>query len=1184
MKNLFTIRNLIACMLILLTQQLQAQTPSKIFEKSFGINYSAANKDIATDTSGNAYFWGLNGSQYYVGKTNLNGNLLWLLQGATNQNNVNNSYEININIHNMAVDASGNIYLAGIGYNPSLGNRLSVLKLNNSGVLQWQVFDTTASYSQSNTSITLDVNNNPVVACERNENCTKIYTVRYNKTNGVRTMAKIHDLVVGQCEYVRDIKTDSAGNIYIAGYVYVDNVKRNDIYVLKLNNAGNQQWVKMYDGNSNNDYGVDLVVDGSGNNIYVAGYGYFAATGNDWEIIKYNAAGTQVWARNIDGGGNSTDIADQIILDNAGFVFTVGKQYDPISGTVFRVVKLNPNTGGTTVTKTLGQCYNTNVFSHLACDATNRIYVSSGDYDMQNVTRLSNNLVTQYSWDDSQNFTYEAGIALTRNNEVFVIGVPIYNDELTKVTCLNNTGDLLYNLPIELTSQGGNDMLYDYTVDPEGNIYAAAYATDIYNLKVYKTNRNGDVIWSNSFNKGGFIAYDIKFDAVNNAIYVCGRRENNMSVIKYNATNGSRLWVASYNAPGNSIDYAYAMAVDNAGNVYLTGSGYSGSAEGNNCYTLKYNSNGIRQWVTEFKANTGVNMEDIGRAIALDGTGNVYVCGSGGVLNRSNEFIVLKYNNNGVLQYSKMLSGTNTNTSDDAYDIAVDNAGNAYVAGSYYGGAPEYYAAVLVKITPAGNVDFTKQFNGQTNQSYHEYFNRVILKGNNVYVTGTQKRDATVYDFDVFTVKFNTTGAQQWIKIFDNTNNTATHNFSQDLWVDNANNVYALAVSHDTLWTLLKYDSLGTQIWVYNYDRHHTQLSTSVLGYSYRPQLAADNFGGIYIGGTTYRGYNSYNNGFIRFCETPPVPTNTASGPLAFCAGGSVTLNASSGIGYLWTNGATTQSIVASSSGNYRVTVTYTNGCSNLSPNRNVTVNPLPTPVISGNGPLTFCAGNNVTLSTTSFASYLWSTGATTQSIVADTNGTFTVTVTNGNGCTGTATPVSTIENQLPNATATAQSPTTICSTDSVKLVANGGNNISYQWRRGNNNVTGATSKTYYAKLQGNYTVRVTNTNTGCSKTSTAINVVVNCKMLSADIAQTNLQAYPNPTTGLLHLTGTDMANDVVLSVYDAAGKCIISKTIQNQDGKLLYDIDLTQYPAGIYRLMLISNEQVLHKQAFKID
>jgi hypothetical protein len=391
-------------------------------------------------------------------------------------------------------------------------------------------------------------------------------------------------------------------------------------------------------------------------------------------------------------------------------------------------------------------------------------------------------------------------------------------------------------------------------------------------------------------------------------------------------------------------------------------------------------------------------------------------------------------------------------------------------------------------------------------------------------------------------------------------------------------------VSHDTLWTLLKYDSLGTQIWVYNYDRHHTQLSTSVLGYSYRPQLAADNFGGIYIGGTTYRGYNSYNNGFIRFCETPPVPTNTASGPLAFCAGGSVTLNASSGIGYLWTNGATTQSIVASSSGNYRVTVTYTNGCSNLSPNRNVTVNPLPTPVISGNGPLTFCAGNNVTLSTTSFASYLWSTGATTQSIVADTNGTFTVTVTNGNGCTGTATPVSTIENQLPNATATAQSPTTICSTDSVKLVANGGNNISYQWRRGNNNVTGATSKTYYAKLQGNYTVRVTNTNTGCSKTSTAINVVVNCKMLSADIAQTNLQAYPNPTTGLLHLTGTDMANDVVLSVYDAAGKCIISKTIQNQDGKLLYDIDLTQYPAGIYRLMLISNEQVLHKQAFKID
>lgn len=1181
MKNLFTIRNLFVYVLIIFVSQIQAQTPSKFFEKSFGVNNSVANKELAADTNGNAYFWGTNSNYYYLGKTNTGGALQWMRQGVSNSGNLNYSVDFNLSISNMAVDGGGNIYLAGIAYNPSLGNRLSVVKLNNNGIVQWQAFDTTVSYGQSNAVVTIDVNGNPVVACERNESCSKVYVVRYNKNNGVTTMAKIHDLIVGQCDYVRDIKTDSAGNIYVAGYVYVDGTKRNDTYVLKLNNAGNQQWIKMYDGNSNNDYAVDLKVDGSGNNIYVAGYGYFAATGNDWLVVKYNAAGTQLWAKNIDGGGNSTDYLDEIIVDNAGFVFACGKQYDPVSGTVYRVFKLNPNNGSSS-SKTLGQCYSTNNTSHIACDATNRIYVSSADYDIQNVTRLSNNLAVQYTWDDLQNYTVDAGIALTRTNEVFVLANPVYNEEPAKVIGLNNNGALAFNLPLDLEIPSSNDLLYDYTVDAEGHIYAATYSSDYYNLRVYKTDRNGNYIWNSTYNKGNFVAHEIKLDAANNALYVCGRRENNMSIIKYNASNGSRVWVASYNAPGNYIDNAYAMAFDNSGNIYITGTGYSGSTEGNNCYTLKFNSNGIRQWVAEYKGNTGVNLEDIGRSIALDGSGNVYVCGSAGVLNRSGEFMVLKYNNNGVLQYNKLLSGTNTNTYDEAYDIAVDNAGNAYVGGYYYNGAPEYYAAVLVKLTPAGNVDFTKQYNGQTAQSYTEYFNRVMLKGNNVYATGTQKRDANVFDMDVFTVKVSTTGAQQWIKIYDNTNNTNTYNYSQDLWVDNSNNVYALAVSNDTLWTLLKYDSVGTQLWIYNHDRHHGQSANLITGYSYRPQLAADNLGGVYIGGTTYHGYNGYNNGFMRFCENPPVPANIASGPLTFCAGGSVTLNAASGIGYLWSNGATTQSIVANTSGNYRVTVTYNNGCSNLSANRNVTVNPLPT--ITGNGPLTFCEGSNVTLTTATASNYLWSNGATTKSIVVDTSGTFTVTVTNSNGCTGTSASVATIDNPLPNATATAQSPTTICSTDSVKLVANGGNNITYQWRRGNNNVAGATAKTFYAKLQGNYTVRVTSTNTGCSRTSAAVNVVVNCKMFAADIAQPDLQAYPNPTTGVIHLTGTQMANEVALNVYDAAGKSILNKTLHSENGNLYYDIDLTQYPTGIYRFMLISNNQIIHKQAFKID
>src|SRR5687767_10336439 len=71
------------------------------------------------------------------------------------------------------------------------------------------------------------------------------------------------------------------------------------------------------------------------------------------------------------------------------------------------------------------------------------------------------------------------------------------------------------------------------------------------------------------------------------------------------------------------------------------------------------------------------------------------------------------------------------------------------------------------------------------------------------------------------------------------------------------------------------------------------------------------------------------------------VPTITASGPTTFCAPGSVTLTASAGDSYLWSTGATTQSIVVTQSGSYSVQVTI-DGLSNVSAPTNVTVNPAP--------------------------------------------------------------------------------------------------------------------------------------------------------------------------------------------------------------------------------------------------
>jgi hypothetical protein len=213
----------------------------------------------------------------------------------------------------------------------------------------------------------------------------------------------------------------------------------------------------------------------------------------------------------------------------------------------------------------------------------------------------------------------------------------------------------------------------------------------------------------------------------------------------------------------------------------------------------------------------------------------------------------------------------------------------------------------------------------------------------------------------------------------------------------------------------------------------------------------------------------------------PATPTITASGPTTFCSGGSVTLTSSAGSSYLWSTGATTQSIIVTTSGSYTVRVTNTNGCqSAVSAATTVIVNPLPaTPTITANGPTTFCSGGNVTLTSSAGTTYLWSNGATTQSIIVTTSGSYTVRVTNTNGCQSAASAAKVVTvNPLPaTPTVSPSDPISICSGGSVTLTSSAG--TSYLWS------TGATTQSITVSISGSYTVRVTNTN-GCQSAASA--------------------------------------------------------------------------------------------------
>ncbi|MEM6262827.1 MAG: PKD domain-containing protein [Bacteroidota bacterium] len=236
-------------------------------------------------------------------------------------------------------------------------------------------------------------------------------------------------------------------------------------------------------------------------------------------------------------------------------------------------------------------------------------------------------------------------------------------------------------------------------------------------------------------------------------------------------------------------------------------------------------------------------------------------------------------------------------------------------------------------------------------------------------------------------------------------------------------------------------------------------------------RIVANTSGNYGVEVTNANGCKGYDT--IQVIANPnPVPSIVPSGPTTFCAGTSVNLDAGNFDSYLWSTGATSQSITVTATGTYIVTVTDTNLCQ-ASDTLQVRVNNNPTPSVTAGAP-SICPGDSTQLTTGAFSSYLWSTGETTQSIFGGI-GTFQVTVTDANGCQGTA-QTTIAAAPVPNPNIQVLPSASLCPGDSAILDA--GVYSSYAWS------TGATNSRITVFTGGNYVVTVTNSD-GCEGADT---------------------------------------------------------------------------------------------------
>jgi len=174
------------------------------------------------------------------------------------------------------------------------------------------------------------------------------------------------------------------------------------------------------------------------------------------------------------------------------------------------------------------------------------------------------------------------------------------------------------------------------------------------------------------------------------------------TAVKYD-TDGRRLWVAIYKGGGDSEPKD--IAVDTAGNVYITGS-WSGEVADIftvDIFTIKYNADGKQLWVRKYNGpykdkDKPRRSLDYGEAIAVDADGNVYVAGSSTDRQGYSDYVTIKYDRNGKSLWIKRFIG---DISGDEYaesyarDIALDASGNVYVTGeSARSGGPYVYATI----------------------------------------------------------------------------------------------------------------------------------------------------------------------------------------------------------------------------------------------------------------------------------------------------------------------------------------------------------------------------------------------------------------------------------------------------------------------------------------------------------
>ena len=286
-------------------------------------------------------------------------------------------------------------------------------------------------------------------------------------------------------------------------------------------------------------------------------------------------------------------------------------------------------------------------------------------------------------------------------------------------------------------------------------------------------------------------------------------------VIKYDL-DGTLMWSAYYNGPGKGIDEAISVVIDTGYNVYVTGP--SQNASGNYDYaTVKYDRNGVLLWSVRFDGTASGDDQPIG--VAVNDSLNVYVTGSSRSTGGAGvDIATVKYNRDGVEQWVKYYTGPGhgNNSEDKPYAMQLRGTTELYVTGASSDNDLDY---ITIKYSPlTGDTIWTARFVGAGGGD--DVARALYASSSAVFVTGYTNSGANGNDY--YTIRYDPVdGTTTWAAQYNGTANGDDRSFS--IGVSGSSRVFVTGRSLQTgsyydITTINYAFSNGTENWVSSYN------------------------------------------------------------------------------------------------------------------------------------------------------------------------------------------------------------------------------------------------------------------------------------------------------------------------------------------------------------------------------